>query len=47
MFSAQARYEEGDVALDEPLNRVAVIAEVRALLDRAAVAISQFDGVVL
>ncbi len=32
VFSVQARYEEGDVALDEPLDRGAVIAEVEALL---------------
>jgi len=36
VFSVQARYEEGDVALDEPLNRDAVIVEVQALLDRVA-----------
>ena len=33
VFSVQARYEEGDVALDEPLDRDAVIAEVQTLLD--------------
>ncbi len=36
VFSVQARYEEGDVALEEPLNRGAVIAEVQVLLDRVA-----------
>ena len=36
VFSVQARYEEGDVALDEPLNRDAVIVEVQTLLDRVA-----------
>ncbi len=33
VFSVQARYEEGDVELEEPLNRDAVIAEVQALLE--------------
>lgn len=36
VFSVQARYEEGDVALDEPLNRDVVIVEVQTLLDRVA-----------
>ena len=43
VFSVQARYEEGDVALDEPLNRDAAIAEVRALLDRVALAMPTDD----
>lgn len=33
VFSVQARYEEGDAALDEPLDRDAVIVEVQTLLD--------------
>lgn len=33
VFSVQARYEDGDVALDEPLDRDAVIVEVQTLLD--------------
>lgn len=34
VFSVQARYEGVDAALDEPLDRDAVIVEVGALLDR-------------
>lgn len=43
MFSVQARYEEGDVALDEPLDRGAVIVEVQALLDQVARAMPADD----
>jgi hypothetical protein len=43
VFSVQARYEEGDMALDEPLNRDAVIAEVHALLDKVDTLVGQFD----
>jgi HEPN domain-containing protein len=43
VFSVQARYEEGDVALDEPLHRDAVIAEVHALLDKVDALVGQFD----
>jgi len=43
VYSVQARYEEGDVALDEPLNRDAVIVEVQTLLDKVDVLIGQID----
>lgn len=43
VFSVQARYEEGDVALDEPLHRDAVIAEVHTLLDKVDALVGQFD----
>jgi HEPN domain-containing protein len=36
VFSVQARYEEGDLALDAPLDRGAVIVEIQTLLDRVA-----------
>ncbi|MBU1664498.1 MAG: hypothetical protein KKG92_03750 [Gammaproteobacteria bacterium] len=42
VFSVQARYEEGDVALDEPLNRDVVIAEVRTLLEKVDALFAQF-----
>lgn len=44
VFSVQARYEEGDVALDEPMNRDAVIVEVQTLLDKVDALIGQFDA---
>ena len=44
VYSVQARYEEGDVALDEPLNRDAVIVEVQALLDKVDVLIGRVDA---
>ncbi len=43
VFSVHARYEEGDAALDEPLDRDAVIVEVQALLDRVARAMPTSD----
>ena len=45
VFSVQARYEEGDVALEDPLSRDSVIAEVQALLDRVARVMPESDDV--
>jgi len=35
-YAVQARYEEGDMEQDEPLDRAEAIAEVQVLLDRVA-----------
>lgn len=44
VFSVQAPYEEGDVALDEPMSRDAVIVEVQTLLDKVDALIGQIDA---
>jgi HEPN domain-containing protein len=43
VFSVLARYEEGDAALDEPLNREGVIAEISFLLEKVDVLLSQSE----
>jgi HEPN domain-containing protein len=43
-FAVQARYEEDTVDADEPLDRVAIVAEVQALLRHVAAIVGQAGG---
>jgi HEPN domain-containing protein len=43
-FAVQARYEEGMVDADEPLDRVAIVAEVQALLLHVAAIVGPAGG---
>jgi HEPN domain-containing protein len=43
-FAVQARYEEGLVDADDPLDRVAIVAEVQALLLHVAAIVGEAGG---